>query len=64
MFFMSALATMVGAMVPYAVVRGLGAGQAAAVVAWTVAILVTYAGTGVAATAQAIIFRKLTGWRP
>lgn len=64
MFFMSALATMVAAIVPYALVRGIGAGQAAAVVAWTVAILVTYAGTGVVATAQAIIFRTLTGWRP
>ena len=63
-FFMSALATMVAAMVPFAIVRGIGAGQAAAVVAWTVAILVTYVGTGVAATAQAIIFRTLTGWRP
>jgi hypothetical protein len=64
MFFMSALATMVAAMVPYAVVRGIGAGQAAAVLAWTVAILVTYAGAGIVATAQAIIFRTLTGWRP
>jgi len=63
-FFMSAFATMFSAMVPYAIVRGLGANQAAAVIAWTVAILVTYVGAGVVATAQAIIFRTLTGWRP
>lgn len=62
-FFMSAVATMVGALLPLGIVRGLGADTAATIVAWTVAILVSYAGTGVAATAQAIIFRKLTRWR-
>ena len=35
----------------------------AAVITWTVAILISYAGTAIAATAQAIIFRRLTGWR-
>ena len=44
--------------------RGLlGAQEAAAVVTWTVAILVSYAGAGLAATAQAVIFRRLLDWR-
>jgi hypothetical protein len=33
------------------------------VITWTAAILVSYAGTAVAATAQALIFRDLLGWR-
>ena len=37
----------------------LGAQEAAAVVTWTVAILVSYAGAALAATAQAVIFRRL-----
>ena len=41
-----------------------GADAAAAIIAWAAAILVSYAGVGVAATAQAVIFRRLTGWRP
>ena len=52
------------ALVPVALLRGIGADSAAAIVAWTVAILVSYAGVGIAATAQAVIFRRLTGWRP
>ncbi len=62
-FFASAVATMMAALVPLGLARGLGAYNAAAVVAWTAAILVSYAGAGVAATAQAVIFRRLTGWR-
>jgi C4-dicarboxylate transporter len=62
-FFASAVATMMGALFPLGLARGLGAYNAAAVVAWTAAILVSYAGAGVAATAQAVIFRQLTGWR-
>jgi len=63
-FFASAIATAIGALVPFAVLRGLlGTDIAAAVVTWTVAILISYAGTAIAATAQAIIFRRLTAWR-
>ena len=63
-YFAGALAIMMSALVPHAVIRGsLGADTAAAVIAWAIAILVSYAGVGVAATAQAIIFRRLTKWR-
>jgi hypothetical protein len=63
-FFASAIATAIGALVPFAVLRGLlGTDIAAAVVTWTVAILISYAGTAIAATAQAIIYRRLTAWR-
>ena len=63
-FFASAIATAIGALVPFAVLRGLlGTDIAAAVVTWTVAILISYAGTAIAATAQAIVFRRLTAWR-
>jgi len=63
-FFASAIATAIGALVPFAVLRGLlGTDIAAAVITWTVAILISYAGTAIAATAQAIIFRRLTAWR-
>ena len=41
----------------------LGADFASYVVTWTFALLVSYAGNGVLATAQAIIFRSLAGWR-
>lgn len=60
-----ALAIMIAALAPHALVRGLfGADTAAAVIAWAVAILASYAGVGIAATAQALIFRNLTRWRP
>jgi hypothetical protein len=63
-FFASAIATAIGALVPFTVLRGLlGTDIAAAVITWTVAILISYAGTAIAATAQAIIFRRLTAWR-
>ena len=63
-FFSSAVATAIGALLPFAILRGLlGTDMAAAVVTWTVAILISYAGTAIAATAQAIIFRRLTAWR-
>ena len=61
----SALAILMSAVVPHALVIGLfGAETAAAVIAWAVAILFSYVGVGIAATAQAVIFRRLTGWRP
>lgn len=62
-FLSGALALMMAALVPVTLLRGIGADTAAAVIAWAIAILVSYAGVGVAATAQAVIFRRLTGWR-
>jgi hypothetical protein len=62
--FCGGIATIVAALVPMALVQGLlGTDMAAAVIAWTAAILVSYAGTALTATAQAVIFRHLTGWR-
>jgi hypothetical protein len=67
LFLISFLGTMVTAaavLILLGVTRGvLGADFAAYVVTWTFALLVSYAGNGVLATAQAIIFRRLTGWR-
>lgn len=62
-FFLSAMATMVSALVALTIMRALGAGYATAIVVWTVAILVSYGGAAIAATAQALIFRSLTEWR-
>ena len=63
-FFASAMATMMAFLVPLSLMRGvLGADTAAVVVAWTAAILFSYAGTGVIATTLVVIFRKLTSWR-
>jgi hypothetical protein len=61
--FAGAIATSVAVIMPLALLRGLGADTAAAVVTWTVAILVSYAGAALASTAQAVIFRRLTNWR-
>lgn len=67
LFLISFLGTMVTAaavLILLGATRGvLGADFAAYVVTWTFALLVSYAGNGVLATAQAIIFRQLTGWR-
>ena len=54
---------MVSALVALAIVRAIGAGSAAAIIVWTAAILVSYGGAAVGATAQALVFRALTGWR-
>ena len=63
-FFVSAMATLVTTLVAFGLMRVvLGAQEAAAVVSWTVAILVSYAGAGLAATVQAVIFRRLLDWR-
>lgn len=62
-FFASGIATLMAASIPYRVLSGFGADMAGQVAGWTAGILVSYAGTGIAATAQAIIFRRLTGWR-
>ncbi len=64
-YLAGALAIMMAALVPHALIRGLfGADAAAAVIAWAAAILASYAGVGIAATAQALIFRRLTQWHP
>ncbi|MBI3199358.1 MAG: hypothetical protein HYZ40_17980 [Rhodospirillales bacterium] len=63
-FFVSAIATMLATLITLGLMRGaLGAQEAAVVVTWTVALLVSYAGAAVAATLQAIIFRTLLSWR-
>ena len=59
-FLTGAVATMASALLSLSLMRAIGAGSAAAIVVWTVAILVSYAGAAVAATAQALIFRALT----
>ncbi len=64
-FFSGAIATTVATLLVLSLARGmLGAGESAAVITWTAALLVSYGGTAVAATAQALIFRDLVGWRP
>ena len=62
-FCVGAVATTVTTVVVLGLMRGvLGAQEAAAVVTWTVAILVSYGGAGLAATVQAVIFRRLLDW--
>jgi hypothetical protein len=64
-FLLNAIATTMATFVTLGVMGGvLGAQEAAAVVTWTVALLVSYAGAAVAATVQAVIFRTLLAWRP
>jgi hypothetical protein len=63
-FVASAIVTTMATLFTLSIMRGmLGANEAASVVTWTVAILVSYAGAAVAATLQAVIFRKLLDWR-
>jgi hypothetical protein len=61
--FAGAIATSIAVIVPLALVRSLGADSAAAIVTWTIAILVSYGSSAVVATAQAMIWQRLTGWR-
>lgn len=61
--FTSGIVTTVAALVPLSILRAFASDTAAAIITWTVAILVSYGGAAVACTAQAIIFRRLTGWR-
>lgn len=58
-----ALATSIAVIIPLMIMRSIGADTAAAIVTWTIAILVSYAGSAVVATAHAVIFRRLTQWR-
>lgn len=63
-FLAGALVTAMATLIVLGFMRGvLGAREAAAVVTWTAAILVSYGAAGVAATVQAVIFRKLLAWR-
>jgi hypothetical protein len=63
-YFAGAITTGLTAIVVAALMRGiLGAREAAAVVSWTVAILVSYGGVALTATVQAVIFRRLLNWR-
>lgn len=62
--FVGALATTIAALVMLGLTGGvLGAQEAAAVISWTVAILVSYGSAGLVATVQAVIFRRLLAWR-
>jgi len=63
-YFGGAFVTAVIALLTHAVMRGvLQAEEAAAVVSFTVAILVSYGVIGLTATVQAVIFRRLLAWR-
>jgi hypothetical protein len=63
-FFVGAIATTMATLVVLGLMSNVfGAREAAAVVAWSVGILVSYGSTGLAATVQAIIFRRLLAWR-
>jgi hypothetical protein len=63
-FFASALATTMAMLVVFGILRSVfGAQEGAAVVTWTVAILLSYGGAAIVASVQAVIFRRLTLWR-
>jgi hypothetical protein len=63
-YFGGAFVTAAAALLAHGVMAGvLGANEAAAVVSWTVAILVSYGALAITATAEAVIFRRLLGWR-
>jgi hypothetical protein len=61
--FAGAVATSIAVIIPLALMRNLGADTAAAVVTWTIAILVSYGSAALVATVQAVIWRRLTAWR-
>jgi hypothetical protein len=61
--FTGAVATSIAVIVPLALLRNLGADTAAAIVTWTIAILVSYSSAALVATTQAVIWRRLTSWR-
>lgn len=63
MLFAGAVATSVSVVLPLSLLQGLQSDTAAAVITWTIALLVSYAGAALLATAQAVIFRRLTNWR-
>jgi hypothetical protein len=61
--FAGAVVTSIAVIVPLALLRNLDSDTAAAVVTWTIAILVSYGSAALVATAQAVIWRRLTAWR-
>jgi hypothetical protein len=61
--FAGAIVTSIAVIVPLGLMRNLGADTAAAVVTWTIAILVSYGSAALVATTQAVIWRRLTAWR-
>ena len=63
MLFAGAVATSISVVLPLSLLQGLQADNAAAVITWTIALLVSYAGAALLATAHAVIFRRLTNWR-
>jgi hypothetical protein len=63
-YFGGAFVTAVVVLFVHGIMRGIfGAGEAAAVVSWTAAILVSYGAVAITATAQAVVFRRLLAWR-
>jgi len=63
-FLVGAIVTAVVTLLVLAVARGvLGAQEAAVIITWTVAILVSYGAAALAATVEAVIFRRLLAWR-
>jgi len=63
-FLVGAIVTAVATLLVLALARGvLGAQEAAVIITWTAAILVSYGAAGLAATVQAVIFRRLLDWR-
>ncbi len=63
-YFGGTLVTGVAALMVNAIMAGvLKANEAAAIVTWTVAILLAYGAVAVTATVQAVIFRRLLSWR-
>jgi len=63
MLFVGAVATSISVVLPLSLLQNVEADAAAAVITWTIALLVSYAGAALLATAQAVIFRRLTNWR-
>jgi hypothetical protein len=63
-YFGGAFVTAVAHMFVLGLMRGVfGAREAAYLVAWTTTVLVSYGVIAVTATVQAVIFRRLLGWR-
>jgi len=63
-FLVGAIVTAMATLLVLALARGvLGAQEAAAIITWTAGILISYGAAGLAATVQAVIFRRLLAWR-
>ena len=63
-YFGGAFVTAMTHMLTLGIVGGaLGAREGAALVAWTATVLVSYGVIGLTTTMQAVIFRRLLGWR-